>query len=313
MLAHHDKLHEGVLQNYRNGKSSLCSSDYELLHDWRFDTNITVDKESYLTISGWNEFVGIGQRFQAAFPTLLPANYSTRDYFFRHTDRQRTLASLRAFADGLFGYNGHEQVEFEDIADPDLLLRPHDNCPLYDNVTGNDIEENAFKAGQEYQQMLTQVSTKLGFHGAEHLTAEQVETVDAMCRFEQIWNLEMTSPWCAAFSIANMAVVEYREDLDYFWSVGFGYREQFRPLIENMNCRLMQDMLQFIASNNSSDHLTRIFNTHSSMLQLIIVNLGVFEDDVLLTRHNFAQQTERLWRSSLIAPMAANLAVVRYE
>lgn len=134
IFEHNEKLHQGILKNYDAGRSSICASDISLIRNWRFDTNITIEIEQYLTVAGWNELKGLGERFQKAFPTILSNVYSSSDYFFRNTNRQRTLASLRAFADGLFGHNGFEQVLFEQIPDPDFLLRPHDNCPLYDEI-----------------------------------------------------------------------------------------------------------------------------------------------------------------------------------
>lgn len=80
-----------------------------------------------------------------------------------------------------------------------------------------------------------------------------------------------------------------------------------------MNCHVMQDMLKFVTSTDPNDHLARIFNTHSTAFQMITVTLGVFEDEIPLMRHNFAQQIFRQWRCSKIAPMAANLAVIKYS
>lgn len=312
MLEHNERLHREVLSNYDKGRTSLCATDIQLIGNWTFDSNITQDMEQYLTVAGWNELQGLGQRYQSAFPTLLPSTYTPNDYFFRTTDRQRTLASLRAFADGIFGYNGFEQVQFEEVPQQDYLLRPYDLCPLYSEVVDTPVEQNEFVEGPEYQEMITQVSAKLGFHGAHTLRAVEVETLITICRYEQIWDLNITSPWCGAFSIANHQVLEYYEDLEYYYKVGYGYTN-YRRLFENLNCFLMQDMLTFLRSNDPSDHKARIFNTHSTILQLVLVTLGVFEDDVHLTRHNFAQQTNRLWKSSSVAPMGTNIAVIRYR
>ncbi|KAG5672852.1 hypothetical protein PVAND_002941 [Polypedilum vanderplanki] len=312
ILNNYERLHRDVSVNYNAGRTSLCASDFNLLQNWSFDTNITLDKEQYLTVSGWNELEGLGRRYSEAFPTLLPRNYSRNDFLFRPTYKQRTQASLKAFADGIFGHDGHIQVQFEEVPDPDFFLRPHDNCELYDEVIANKIEQDAFRDGPDFQQMLTQVSQKLGFHGSRQLRENEIDTIANLCKFEQIWFLDEPSPWCVAFSISNHAVLEYLEDLDYFWRVGYGYRD-FRTLFENMNCYLMQDLLNFVTSNNPNDHLARIYSTHSTILQLIIVTLGVFEDEVQLTRHNFAQQTFRQWKSSLIAPMGTNLAVIKYS
>lgn len=312
IFEYNERLHRDIVSNYNKGRTSLCASDIALIRNWRFDPNITIEMEQYLTVAGWNELQGLAQRYQTAFPLLLPSNYSSNHYFFRTTDRQRTLASLRAFADGLFGYNGYEQVRFEDIPEPDFLLRPYDNCPLYDEVTDIPVEQNAFVEGPEYQEMVTQVSIKLGFHGSHSLRAVEVETLAAICKYEQIWDINSTSPLCASLSIANHQVLEYFEDLDYYYGVGYGYKN-YRKLFENLNCHLMQDMLNFLQSNEPNDYTAKMFSTHSSVLQLILVTFGAFEDEVQLNRHNFAQQTMRLWKSSLIAPMGANLAVIRYE
>lgn len=312
IFQHNELIHAGILRNYDAGRTSLCASDIEMIRNWRFDPNITLEREQYLTVAGWNELQGLAQRYQEAFPTVLTSTYSPNDYLFRTTYKQRTLASLRAFADGLFGFNGFEQVQFEPVPDPDFLLRPHDNCQLYNEVIDIPAEQEAFVEGVEYQEMIAQVSAKLGFHGSHTLRAVEVETLASICKFEQIWDTNATSPICAAFSVANHQILEYYEDLDYYYRVGYGYSNH-RRLFENMNCNLMQDMLRFIVSNDSNDHKARIFSTHSTILQLILVTFSAFEDEVPLTRHNFAQQAFRLWKSSLVAPMAANLAVIRYE
>lgn len=307
-----DQLRDDVLRNYDAGRSSLCSSDIDLIREWRFDPTITLEQEQFLATAGWNELEGLAQRYQDAFPSILSTTYSPNDFFFRTTDRQRTRASLNAFADGLFGLNAHEQIEFAEVPEPDLILRPHDSCPLYDNVRRYPIEQDGFMEGPEYEEMVVQVSAKLGFLGSHTLSETQIDTLATICKFEQIWNINVTSPLCAAFSVANHQVLEYFEDLDYYYKVGYGYPD-YRTLFENMNCHLIQDMIRFIQSDDAADHKARFFSTHSAVLQLILVNFGAFEDEVALTRHNFAQQTLRLWKSSLIAPMAANLAVIRYE
>lgn len=186
IFEHSGRLHRDILRNYNEGKTSLCDSDIELIRNLVFDPNITLEIEQYLTVSGWNEFQDLAQRYQTAFPTVLTSSYLPRDYFFRSTPTQRTRGSLRAFADGLFGFEGHEQVEFEKIPDEDVLLRPYGYCPLFANVTKVPIEHDAFIEEPEYQEMLTQVSSKLGFHGSKQLRADEVETLANICRFEQI-------------------------------------------------------------------------------------------------------------------------------
>lgn len=156
-----------------------------------------------------------------------------------------------------------------------------------------------------------QVSARLGFQHSHILRSDEVTLLGLYCKYEQTWNLNEKSPFCAAFSVANAQVLEYSLDLEWFHRIGYG-RPEYRRLYENIMCFSIQDMLRFIASNDVNDHKARIFSGHVSQL-LILLHFDAFDGDAILTRHNFAQQTRRTWRSTDIMPMAANLAVIRYE
>lgn len=281
-----------------------------MINNWRFDPNITVQREQFLTVAGWNEMKGIAQRYQRYFPTLLPSAYNRARFTFRHTDRQRTQATIRAFADGIFGFNGFQQVVIEPVANPDPLLRPHDGCPLYDAASDNTVQRAAWQNGNEFQTMMNQVNDKLGLQGNQRLNARQTRTLWEICSFEQLWDFTVHAPFCGAFSPHNNLMLEYFEDLDYYYNAGFGGP---RRLFENLNCPLIQDMLDFLSTNSPNGETTRIYSTHSTAFTLFLVTLGVFGNDVPLTAANFNQQALRQWRSSLVTPMATNIAAIRYE
>ncbi|KAJ6646430.1 Multiple inositol polyphosphate phosphatase 1 [Pseudolycoriella hygida] len=287
---------------------AVCQQDFNLMNGWRFDPNITVEVEQFLTVAGWNEMVGIAQRYRNAFPTLLTP-YNRNWYTFRHTDRQRTQASVRAFADGLFGHNGYQQVVVEPVLNPDRLLRPHDGCHLYDAASDNTVERGLWQNGPEFQTMMNQVNDKLGLQGNQRLTARQTRTLWEICNFEQLWYSNYPAPFCGAFSPFNNLMLEYFEDLDYYYNAGFGGP---RRLFENLNCPLIQDLLGFLDTSDTTENV-RIYSTHSTAFQLFLVTLGVFGNDVPLTASNFAQQANRQWRSSLHTPMAVNIAAIRYN
>lgn len=310
MFERGQQLRSEILSNYDNGRTSLCAADIELIRNWSFDSEITVERELHLVDAGWNEMRELAQRYQSAFPTIFSSTYSANDYFFRPTNSHRTQQSLRAFADGLFGE--HENVQFEDPPEQDFLLYPHSLCPLHTNVTSNQQEPVAFVEGPEFQEMLIQVSAKLGFHGSHVLRRSDVELLRRICEYEQSWNLSSTSTFCAAFSVANYEVLEYQTDLSIYSTNAYAH-PHYRRLFENMMCFLIQDLIQFFESNDVNDHTVRIFSGNAQPVLLTLTSLGAFEDNVPLTRHNFAQQTQRLWKTSLLTPMANNLVIVRYE
>lgn len=158
-------------------------------------------------------------------------------------------------------------------------------------------------------EMLSQVNAKLGFSGSFELSSREVRTLWEWCRYEETSQLE--SPWCFAFSVANHAVLDYYEDLRFYYNQGYGFSN--RRLAENLNCELVQDLLRYLQSTSATEPRVKVFGTHSSTLQLFLVSMGFFEDDFAMTRHNFAQQTLRQWRTGIATPKGANLAVIRYE
>lgn len=93
------------------------------LRQWELNANFTEQSDSLLTVAGWNTMIGIAQRYQAAFPTLLPNVFNQTTFRFRHTHTQRSIASVQAFADGLFGSNAFENVVYDDVPERDTLLR----------------------------------------------------------------------------------------------------------------------------------------------------------------------------------------------
>lgn len=180
---------------------------------------------------------------------------------------------------------------------------------MYDEWSSNFGERNAFREGVDFQQTLDQVNRKIGFSGSNQLPMNDVLTLWNLCRFEKAWSLDEPSAWCGAFSIADNAVLEYADDLGHYYSSGYGGDER---LFVNINCHALQDLLQFIQSNSTDDHLARVFITHSNTLRLFLVSLGAFRDDIVPTRHNFGQKAFRAWRTSLISSMATNFAVVQH-
>ncbi|KAL7027034.1 hypothetical protein ACKWTF_005268 [Chironomus riparius] len=303
--------YNNIINAYNQGRSFLCHPDFVTTNTWSWDPNITVSIEQFLTVSGWNMVRNIASRYQAAFPTILPRTYDRSRFIFRHTDRQRTQATVRAFSDGLFGENAYRNVVFTEPPTPDPLLRPHDNCPLYDTASNTEVERARWQNTVEFQTTLTQINDKLGLTGGQRLTARQTRTMWELCQFHQLWEPHIDAPFCGAISPFNNLRLEYFEDIDEYYTSGYGLNPV--RLAENLNCPLMQDLLTFLTSNDPNDETVKIYSTHQTAFQLFLVSLGVFRDTTPITADNFAQQANRLWRTSVISPMATNIAVVRYN
>lgn len=261
----------------------------------------------------------IARRFQQAFPDILTETYDPNRFHFRYTSLERTNTSLRAFAASLFGADGAQNVVYEDVLETDWLLRPFDFCQNFlDEVENRFDQQIALRQGPEFDEMLRDVNRKLGFHGSNPLSFDAIYTMWEWCRFETASTFEFSgsetggnSTWCAPFSVAHHLLFEYYDDLFHFYYTGYGVRNQ--RLVENLNCGVMQDLLNFIDSNNDDDVVARIFMSHRQLIQTMLVVLGSFRDTWPLHQHNYAQQSGRNWMTSVLTPLATNLVVLRYE
>jgi multiple inositol-polyphosphate phosphatase / 2,3-bisphosphoglycerate 3-phosphatase len=290
---------------------TVCSQDIHYINQWRWNPNITTSIEQFLTVGGWNGVAALARRYQQAFPTLLPSTYDRTRFSFQHTDRQRTQATVRAFADGLFGDQAYRNVFFPAPPNPDPLLRPHDNCPLYDQASNTQAERDRWQNSAEFQQTLNTINNRLGLVGGQRMSARQMRTMWEICQFEQLWYPATTAPFCGVISPFDNLRLEYFEDIDEFYTAGYGLNPV--RLAENLPCNLMQDMLQFLTSTNPNEETVRIYSSHQTAFLLFVTSLGIFRDAVPITAANFEQQANRLWVTSRMTPMAANIAAVRYK
>lgn len=297
----------------------MCRQDFEALRDWTIGAFFNQQNAGLITEGGELAMHNIARRFQQAFPDILTETYNANRFHFRHTETARTNASIRAFATGLFGQAGAQNVVYEDVPERDWLMRPFDFCPDFLNESQNwEAQRQAFRRGPEMSAMVNEVNRKLGFHGAlTPLSFDTIYVIWEWCRFGTSSTFEFSEsetgadvPWCSPFSVAHHMLFEYFEDLGHFYFSGYGLRNQ--RLLENMSCGLMQDLLNLINSDDD-DNVARIFVSYAQEVQLMLVALGSFRDTWPLHQHNYAQQSGRNWLTSLITPHSSNLAVIRYE
>jgi len=297
--------------NYEAGRTSLCELDHILMQSWVVDDNVTLDNAAMLTQSGWDIMRDLARTYQQHFPTLLPTTYSDPQFFFRHTALPRTADAARAFAEGLFGAAVAPNVTMEPIPEIDFLLRPTTFCPNFDGQHNWMQEADGFAAGIEMATLVNQVNQRLGFLGHNSLSLTAILTIWEVCRFEKTANLAIPTELCVAFSIGNNQVLEYYSDLQYYYRWGYGNPNP--ALARNLPCGLIQDLLNHL-NGTGPENTVRFFVTSLPAIPVFLTGgLWLFDDEESITRHNFEQQGNRLWRTSWIGPKGANLAVIRYD
>ncbi|GAB0089856.1 hypothetical protein DMENIID0001_044730 [Sergentomyia squamirostris] len=282
-------------------KHTLCKEDLDLLSTWRWDSTITADKAEFLSSQGWADLHGLAGYYQKQFPTLLKNKYSKNNFFFRHTDTQRTKGSFQAFAEGLFG--SYEHVKAASIPENDTLLRPYDYLAEWKNQ-----EEKIYEEGSEYEKfkeskylldLVEQVSKKAG----NTVNLKTVEIMFKACTYQQAWRIDELSPWCALFTPEQVKVLEYLHDLEEFYRCGSSSN-----LNRYVTEELLDNLLDFLISN--AEPKVVAYFAHSTTVELFLTSLNIAVDDTSPTADNYEEMVKRKWRTSEIAPFSSNLAAI---
>ncbi|XP_023702394.1 multiple inositol polyphosphate phosphatase 1-like [Cryptotermes secundus] len=301
-------LRDEIITNIKNGRGRLCAQDVDNLKKWTPQVVQTLSMN--LTPQGYKDAYNMAQRFKSRFPTLLNQSYSPDKFEVRFTNTQRTTLTSFAFIDGIFGSTAHVILP-KPISD-DPVLRPSNYCDDWKNVVRDNPdttkEYSTFKKGPEMNVVIQSVSNRLGFTSS--ISYDNLSKMYTICRFEKAWHVDSVSPWCAAFSEDELKVLEYKEDLSAYYKHGYG-----SDLNKKVGCVLVKDFLdRFSKLENGENQPAGVFYfSHDTDMQLFLTSLGVAKDSETLTHSNYKSMENRLWRTSLLTPFAANFAAVFFK
>lgn len=79
------QLRESILDNYDNRRTApdigrMCADDLDLLRSWRWDRNISVEYESFLTDQGWSDLKLLARREKDRFNEVFNWPYDKQRY-----------------------------------------------------------------------------------------------------------------------------------------------------------------------------------------------------------------------------------------
>lgn len=287
-------------------KEKLCKEDITNLKNWKLTIDPTADET--LAPAGDRELQEIAQRYKARFPSLLNASYSQEYYSVRYTSTQRTNASARNFVIGLFGNSG-KNIPLPWSSEDDALLKFYKTCALWKQTIDKNesalAEADRFKRGKKMKEVVKDVSKRLNLKG--NLTRSDIRLMYSMCRFDAAWEPEKLSPWCAVFKKDDLKILEYLEDLKYYYNHGYGYELNYKQA-----CPPVRDIVNHyrdIMAGKATDTAALRFS-HSGMMLKVLARLNLFHDRRPLTADNYKKQKERQWRTSLIDSFSSNVAFV---
>lgn len=300
-----------IIHNHETrGNGHMCNRDLENLKRWKPDAYLAMERAEVLTPQGVEDMRLLARRLQSNFPQLLQPSsdeVTSNNYEFKTTDARD---SMESFIEGLFG--SRTAVPAEEGSVNDTLLTAYKTCNAWDNESDNDsvMEVKKFNEGPQFQNLVQNVSRRLGF--LYNISEKTILTIYDMCRYEKAWTVTKLSPWCAVFSKEELRVLEYREDLYYYYKAGYG-----REINERLGCSLLQDMMNHFwkvehAEDSAQPNGVFYFSDIMS-LQNLLTTLGINKDQMKLTALNYKEMARRQWRTSFVSPFAANLVAVFYK
>ncbi|CAL7947580.1 unnamed protein product [Xylocopa violacea] len=299
------KLKNIILKNYERNKTKFTKEDAILFEEW----NVTFSEGDIMKLAeeGENEMIDIGERYQSRFPTLMTEVYDNQTYRFKYTATQRTEESAKNFATGLFGRRNSYKVQYPEPEHKDPVLRFYKRCQRWrfevDKNPNAQIEKEKFLKSKIYKKMLRDVSQRIGYQ----IDHESVHLMYLMCGFETAWHSETESPWCKIFSLHDFKILEFADDLEYYWIDGYGHKLSYEQA-----CPAMRDVFNFFGSVKGP--LVSAYFTHSGTILKLLALLGVAKDDQHLTHDSFSLYADyRAWRTGVIDSFASNIAFVLYD
>lgn len=246
--------------------------------------------------------------YQRAFQDLIETEFSKEKFRLGFSNTQRTEASYKAFVEGLFGENADSKINTQPEGNNSILLRPYEKCIKFieqeDRVKDNSSEHFKFQQTDIFKKTSEEVSTRLGFKFT--LNPKQIDTIFDMCRYDQAWFLQDHSAWCAAFTPEHVNVLEYLEDLKYYYKSGPG-----SEINSNIMCAAVKDLITSM-KEESGPKVVAYFS-HASAVQLFLTALGYGKDSEPLRADNYKLMKYRKFRSSVWSPLGSNLAVIKYK
>jgi len=282
--------------------SPICSSLLDLLRDW--NSNVELESSKNLHVVGDEEMILLGERWLNRYPDLL-ANYEEAKFRFRSTDTERSKRSGDGVVTGLWSRVQVPKIKWNIIkTGHDPLIRFYKICDAWirdvkKNKNANK-ERDLFEQSSTMKDTIESVSKYVGLN----LTLSDVDMMYVTCNFDLAWSRNHESPWCHVFTDYDLKVMEYREDLEYYWIDGPGHSINSQPA-----CVLMEDVIKiFDDISKGNDQRGTFYFTHSGTILKLLTHLKLYNDEESLKSSNFEKMQDRKWKTSKFGAFGANVA-----
>ncbi|KAK3889555.1 hypothetical protein Pcinc_006448 [Petrolisthes cinctipes] len=301
-----------IVANHQQGRGCLKQSELEQLQNWIPPYDLR-DKEQ-LQETGQDELAAIGEEWRNFLPHLFDQPFHPAKFKVDFTVKNRTGQSAYHFLRGMFGDEAVGNIELPQPYSPNFVLRFYKACPrwvkeVYKNKETTYKERQLFVETEDFKNTAHGVSARLGF--MHPLSLDELVAVYDECRYETAFWAGRDSVWCSPFTDDDFEVMEYYQDLKYYYEDSYGH-----PLNLKTACRTLADLFMHFRStvNDGEAKPQGIFYfAHDKTIFKVLASFGLFRPAQHLRHDNFKSMKDRVWRTSFVSPFSANLAFVLYR
>jgi multiple inositol-polyphosphate phosphatase/2,3-bisphosphoglycerate 3-phosphatase len=273
---------------------------------------------------GEEELYDLAQRYKMQYPDIFSHKYHPDVYPIIATQVGRSSASSVAFGMGLFAGQGTlgpgKQRAFSVITDSkgrDIHLRFHDTCMAYKESKRLRKPKVAGWQAQVYELVAKAVHDRYNLA----VTSHDVTTLWLLCKNEASL-LDVTDQACGLFTAEEIELLEWADDLEMHHLKGYGETINYRmgiPLLDD----IMKSMERAMAADQPHKVVekARLRFAHAETVIPLTCLLGLFLEgtDIKQVQSEnpldapLRPPQQRLWRGALVAPFAANTALVLHK
>eukprot|EP00116_Pleurobrachia_bachei_P003946 sb/3464208/ len=271
-----------------------------------------------LVSEGMYEHYTIGKRYFTALPHLFPLPYTPEGYFLRSTTKTRAVQSGLSFMYGVLNGTGplgpastaRDHIALSgylppaiNMTKPDRQLRFMDSCPRYRAYLADEgwkREAQLFEESPDVEGVVKGVSGRLGME----LDLNSTKAIYYLCANEMMSPSQTHgSKFCDLLADEDLVVLDFMKDLEKYHKYSYSY-----PVTYQMSCLLLGHVIETM--EDSMDNSPVLMFAHEETVVPLFTLLGLYRDSKPLT-HDMPNYKDRIFKTSHIAPFAANIAFVR--
>ncbi|XP_050431284.1 multiple inositol polyphosphate phosphatase 1-like [Adelges cooleyi] len=297
-----------VINNHEERRDGhLCKSVQDSLKRWEFEVNPM--SEDDISPQGKMDMRLMAKRTRDKLSEVLAREFDRNTFKFYSSEDRKVMNSAEEFSRGMFGDDFKSKISIETVHNNSSFIGL-ESCPKWQTPT-NDVHPEAlrFRSSPEYVKMVGQISARLGF--LDNITDSIVHAMYESCRYNKALVLNSFPAWCGLFTRQELQLLEYYEDLDFYYKYGYG--SDFNVKV---GCPIAHELLGYLndAAKEQKDSPSAVFRFGSSAgLLTTLIALDMAKDSVPLTHANYHSQYRRQWRMSQVDPFSGNLAAVFYK